>query len=85
MSFPLLCITVRSGLSSTQVLLEAVKRFDESRQKVAVDSTKIIAELKRQVEHGNIELPPIPDIMLKIVTKHRQCQCLHRRSYRVYY
>lgn len=56
-------------LSSTQVLLESVQRFDETRQKNLVDAQRVIAEITRNVESGNLDLPPIPDIMQRIVAK----------------
>ncbi len=56
-------------LSSTQVLLESVQKFDESRQKSQVDSRRVVAEVVQQIERGNVDLPPIPDIMQRIASK----------------
>lgn len=56
-------------LCSTQVLLESVQKFDESRQKTQFDSMRVIAEVEQQIERGNVDLPPIPDIMQRIALK----------------
>ena len=56
-------------LCSTQVLLESVQKFDESRQQYQVDTKLVMAEIVRHMAHGNVELPPIPDIMQRIVSK----------------
>jgi putative nucleotidyltransferase with HDIG domain len=63
---------VRNGpvkLSSTRVLLESVQKFDESRQKYQVNTNRVIAEIVQHMEGGNVELPPIPDIMQRIMSK----------------
>ncbi|NVN91154.1 MAG: HDOD domain-containing protein [Desulfuromonadales bacterium] len=56
-------------ISSTRVLLESAQKFDESRQKYQVDTEPIIAEIVQHMERGNVALPPIPDIMQRIVAK----------------
>ena len=53
-------------LNSTQILLESVQSFDENSTKKPVNSTRIIGEIKDRIERGNLELPPIPDIMQRI-------------------
>lgn len=56
-------------LNSTQLLLESLQKFDETQQKSRVDSDRVMVELVRNIEHGNLDLPPIPDIMQRIVAK----------------
>ncbi|ABK98372.1 HDOD domain-containing protein [Pelobacter propionicus] len=56
-------------LSSTQLLLESLQKFDETHQNSRVDSDRIVVEIVRNIEHGNLDLPPIPDIMQRIVSK----------------
>jgi putative nucleotidyltransferase with HDIG domain len=56
-------------LSSTQLLLESLQKFDETHQKSRIDSDRVIAEIIHNIEHGNLALPPIPDIMQRIVAK----------------
>lgn len=56
-------------LNSTQLLLESLQTFDETHQKSRVDIDRVMAELIRNIEHGNLDLPPIPDIMQRIVAK----------------
>lgn len=56
-------------LSSTKLLLESVQRFDESRREQQTDTERVMAEIVRNLERGNLELPPIPDIMQRIVAK----------------
>ena len=57
-------------LRSTQLLMESVQIFDESGHKNRqIDSNRIIAEIVQQIEEGNVDLPPIPDIMQRIAAK----------------
>lgn len=56
-------------ISSTQLLLESLQKFDETSQKNRVDGERVVAEMIRNIEHGNLDLPPIPDIMQRIVAR----------------
>ncbi len=54
---------------STQLLIESAKEFDETHLEKKVDKDNIIEEIKLNIREGNIELPPIPDIIQKIHEK----------------
>ena len=56
-------------LDSTQVLLESVRSFDENRLGDQVDDEMVLKEIREHIQHGNFELPPIPDVMMQIAEK----------------
>jgi len=56
-------------LSPTSILLESVRRFDETGQADTVDAQRIIEEITSHIRDGNVELPPIPDIIQQIAGK----------------
>ena len=56
-------------LNPTSILLKSVQRFDETSQRDMLDVNRIIDEITQQIQHGNVELPPIPDIIQKIAEK----------------
>lgn len=53
-------------LDSMQLLMESVQTYDETGQEDSVDLSQIINEIRNRINQGNIELPPIPDIIQKI-------------------
>ena len=56
-------------LNSIKVLLESVRHFDENRLGNEVDAEMVLNEIREQIQEGNFELPPIPDVMLQIADK----------------
>lgn len=56
-------------LDSIQVLLESVRHFDENRLGTKVDAEMVLNEIREHIQHGNFELPPIPDVMLQLAEK----------------
>lgn len=56
-------------LNSTQVLLESVRRFDENSLGNQVDDEMVLNEIREHIREGNFELPPIPEVMLKLAEK----------------
>ena len=56
-------------LNSIKVLLESVRNFDENRLGNHVDAEMVLNEIREQIQEGNFELPPIPDVMLQIADK----------------
>jgi putative nucleotidyltransferase with HDIG domain len=56
-------------LNTTQVLLESVRSFDENRLGNQVDAGMVLKEIRDQIQEGNFELPPIPDIMMQLAEK----------------
>jgi len=56
-------------LNATQLLFESVRRFDESRLGSQVDADMVLKEIQDQIQQGNFELPPIPDVMMQIAEK----------------
>jgi putative nucleotidyltransferase with HDIG domain len=56
-------------LNSTQILLESVRNFDENRLGDQIDAEMVLNEIREQIQEGNFELPPIPDVMMQIVGK----------------
>jgi putative nucleotidyltransferase with HDIG domain len=56
-------------LNSTQVLLESVRRFDESRLGGKIDTEMVLSEIREHIQEGSFELPPIPDVMVQIAEK----------------
>jgi putative nucleotidyltransferase with HDIG domain len=56
-------------LDSIQVLLESVRNFDENRLGNKVDAEMVLNEIREHIQHGNFELPPIPDVMLQLAEK----------------
>jgi len=56
-------------LDSLQLLMESAKEFDESRQQKPVEIDHIVEEIRKNILEGNVDLPPIPDIILQIQEK----------------
>jgi putative nucleotidyltransferase with HDIG domain len=56
-------------LDSTMLLIESAKAFDETQLEKKVNIERIIDEIRTNITEGNIELPPIPDIIAQIQEK----------------
>lgn len=56
-------------VNSTLLLMESTKVFDETQLEKKVDKEHIIDEIRFNIREGDIELPPIPDIILQIQEK----------------
>jgi putative nucleotidyltransferase with HDIG domain len=56
-------------LDSTMLLIESAKAFDETQLEKKVNIGRIIDEIRNNIIEGNIELPPIPDIIAQIQEK----------------
>lgn len=56
-------------VNSTLLLMESTKQFDEIQLDKSVDKERIIDEIRFNITEGNIELPPIPDIIMQIQEK----------------
>jgi putative nucleotidyltransferase with HDIG domain len=68
-SLPVMVINGPLHISISSVVFQSVKQFDEAaRQKEAVDTQAILAEIARKIKQGEIEIPPVPVIMQKLNT-----------------
>ncbi len=56
-------------LNSTQIMLESTQKFDETCHSDHKNADQVITEIINHIKNGNIELPPIPDIMQRISAK----------------
>ena len=53
-------------LDSTLLLMESAVKFDDYRLSNTIDTDLIANELKKNIMNGDIDLPPIPDIIQQI-------------------
>ena len=56
-------------LNSSLVMLEALKKYDETQLSGKVDSALILNEIRTRIKEDNINLPPIPEIMQQVMGK----------------
>jgi putative nucleotidyltransferase with HDIG domain len=56
-------------LNSTQLLLEAVGKFDESQMEQEVETSLVTNEIRNKLMGGNVDLPTVPDIIQRILEK----------------
>ncbi|HPX60242.1 MAG TPA: HDOD domain-containing protein [Deltaproteobacteria bacterium] len=56
-------------LDTSQILMESVQVFDETRQEENINYSQITEEIRNRIKNGVIELPPIPDIIQRIAEK----------------
>jgi len=56
-------------LNSSLVMLEALKKYDETQLSGKVDTALVLNEIRTRIKEDNLDLPPIPDIMRQIMGK----------------
>ncbi len=66
---PALVLNGPVKLSLSQVMMESVRIFDEGQFSNNVDTKAIVDEIRSRISQNAIELPPIPDVMLKVMEK----------------
>ncbi|GFE59755.1 HDOD domain-containing protein [Geobacter sp. AOG2] len=59
-------------LNSSQVMLESLRKYDESQLSGKVDAARVLDEIKNRIKLDSPDLPPIPDIMQQIMGKISQ-------------
>jgi putative nucleotidyltransferase with HDIG domain len=67
--------TVLNGplqLRTSWLIMEAVRVFDEGRDQLGMDSAAVVAEIKRKIQQGAVEIPPMPDLMVRLVEQIQQ-------------
>ncbi len=56
-------------LSLSQVMMESVRIFDEGQLANNVDTRAVVDEIRSRIQQNDFELPPIPDVMQKVMEK----------------
>lgn len=65
-SLPSIILNGPVKLKTSFVVFQAVKTFDESRKGESPDTGDILVRLEKCISGGSIDLPPVPDIMIKL-------------------
>ncbi|MDD2850868.1 MAG: HDOD domain-containing protein [Desulfuromonadaceae bacterium] len=56
-------------LNSIQILFESLRCYDEGTHEDRLAAEMVLREIHEQIEQGNFELPPIPDVMMQLAEK----------------